>query len=255
MSKKYKGKLCAYCSEATAITGDHIFAREFFLPEDRDNLPQAPICEKCNAEKAELEHYLTALLPFGARHHQASRNLMERVPRRLDKNRKLAKQISESIRPAWIKDGSGLFLPTATVNFDSSRLDRLLRFVVRGLAWHHWKTYITPEDYVEVMLLTEIQSVDFLDRTSRWHAAHRFLGNFGNGTVQYRVIQAAEPAGLTAWAMSVYGGVAVPIGRIQEGFPREVSTVWWVVTAPKEVSPSLQRFSDHPGQQTICSTE
>jgi hypothetical protein len=44
MSKKFKGKTCAYCGEREAITGDHVFAREFFLPSDRADLPQAPIC-------------------------------------------------------------------------------------------------------------------------------------------------------------------------------------------------------------------
>jgi hypothetical protein len=43
MSKKYKGKLCAYCTNKAAEAGDHVFSREFFLVEDRDDLPQAPI--------------------------------------------------------------------------------------------------------------------------------------------------------------------------------------------------------------------
>ena len=64
MSKKYKGKLCAYCTNKAAEAGDHVFSREFFLVEDRDDLPQAPICDSCNNAKSKLEHYLTAVLPF-----------------------------------------------------------------------------------------------------------------------------------------------------------------------------------------------
>jgi 5-methylcytosine-specific restriction endonuclease McrA len=75
MSKKFKGKTCAYCGEREAITGDHVFAREFFLPSDRADLPQAPICGECNNEKSKLEHYLTTVLPFGGRHPASAENL------------------------------------------------------------------------------------------------------------------------------------------------------------------------------------
>lgn len=65
MSKKYKGKLCAYCGRADADTADHVFAKEFFLPPHRDNLPKVPTCSRCNGHKSKLEHYAVAVLPFG----------------------------------------------------------------------------------------------------------------------------------------------------------------------------------------------
>lgn len=64
MSKKYKGKICVYCADAISVTGDHVFAREFFLETQRDNLPQVPACEKYNNRKSVLEHYLTTVLPL-----------------------------------------------------------------------------------------------------------------------------------------------------------------------------------------------
>lgn len=48
VSKKFNGKLCAYCAKRKAETDDHVFAREFFLLEDRNNLPKAPACGPCN---------------------------------------------------------------------------------------------------------------------------------------------------------------------------------------------------------------
>lgn len=43
MSKKYKGKLCVYCGERPSTkTGDHVFAREFFLESERDNPIKVP---------------------------------------------------------------------------------------------------------------------------------------------------------------------------------------------------------------------
>ena len=40
------GKTCPYCALALAVTEDYIFAREFFLLDDRDNLPKAPACAR-----------------------------------------------------------------------------------------------------------------------------------------------------------------------------------------------------------------
>lgn len=73
MSKKFKGMQCAYCLDAVATTVDHVFSREFFLVEDRGYLPEAPACKACNDEKSRMEHYLTAVLPFGGRHDPGAR--------------------------------------------------------------------------------------------------------------------------------------------------------------------------------------
>ena len=75
MGKKHKGKPCAYCFERLSETADHVFARNFFLPSARANLPQVPACSLCNAQKSALEHYLTSVLPFGGRHKAALPNL------------------------------------------------------------------------------------------------------------------------------------------------------------------------------------
>ena len=148
VSKKLKGKICIYCSKAAATTDDHVFAREFFLLEDRNNLPKAPACRKCNEQKSKLpQHYLTAVLPFAGRHDQAVDNLMQNVTRRLPKNRRLSKDLVGTMQPAWIREVSGLFLPTMTINFDSGKLEELLKLVARGLTWYHWKTYVGPEYY------------------------------------------------------------------------------------------------------------
>ena len=91
MSKRFKGKICAYCSTRPAVTGDHIFARAFFLEDKRDNLPQAPACAECNGLKSTLEHYLTTVLPFGGRHPGASENL-EKGEARLSKKPKVTER-------------------------------------------------------------------------------------------------------------------------------------------------------------------
>lgn len=90
MSKKFREKLCAYCAKNTSIPqGDHLFAREFFLENDRNDLIKVPACDKCNNEKSRIEHYLTTILPFGGLHADAEQNLSAMVPKRLSKNKRL----------------------------------------------------------------------------------------------------------------------------------------------------------------------
>lgn len=115
MSKKFKEELCAYCGERSAVTGDHIFAREFFLTEDRADLPQAPICTQCNNEKSKLEHYLTTVLPFGGRHASSAENLGSIVPKRLARNAKLHRELAigqEDIPAGTLGEhGGGIAIP------------------------------------------------------------------------------------------------------------------------------------------------
>ena len=63
MGKRFKGKTCVYCAGASE-TGDHILAREFVPVAHRSQIPQVPACRRCNKDKSDLEHYLTAVLPF-----------------------------------------------------------------------------------------------------------------------------------------------------------------------------------------------
>src|SRR5437763_1960566 len=135
MSKRFRGGvLCVYCSTRPAVTGDHIFAREFFVESARTNLPQAPTCTTCNNEKSKLEHYLTSVLPFGARHADAHENLISMVPKRLRKNAKLHRQLSEGHS-------------SETIPIEGVKLEKLFGLIARGLAWLHWEIYLNEENH------------------------------------------------------------------------------------------------------------
>jgi hypothetical protein len=84
-------------------TGDHVFARSFFLEHRRENLPKVPACTVCNNEKSKLEHYLATVLPFGGRHDDAHRNLEELVPSRLGGNARLHRELAEGQEIAEIE--------------------------------------------------------------------------------------------------------------------------------------------------------
>jgi hypothetical protein len=116
MSKRFKGKTCVYCGAApSTTTGDHVFAREFFINVRRGNLPKVPACEACNHEKSKLEHYLTAVLPFGGRHTDSAQNLSTLVEPRLAKNAKLHSALSVGQGRVWSREG-GLLVPAMNAN-------------------------------------------------------------------------------------------------------------------------------------------
>jgi hypothetical protein len=89
--------------------------------------------------------------------------------------------------------------------------------VARGLAWHHWKLYLRPDDEVSVMLISDMNSALFASITSGWRNAQRIVGNLGNGTVHYVGVQAPDPPELTVWTISMYGGLVLSDDRRTAG--------------------------------------
>jgi hypothetical protein len=54
------------------------------------------------------------------------------VPPRLAKNQKLHRHLSSWRNKIWVEE-NGILLPNTTLPFDSSKLDELFRFIVKGL--------------------------------------------------------------------------------------------------------------------------
>lgn len=207
MSKKYKGKPCVYCAQKDSDAGDHVFAREFFLLEDRHNLPKVPCCRACNKAKSDLEHYVLSVLPLGGAHPQATSNILANLPRRLVKNERLHREISKTAQQAWLRNASGIYAPTLSVHFDGAKLEELLKYVARGLTWHHWGKYIGSDFYFRVLFPPEMLS-NYLQSQMHTLASESVVRNdLGRGTIQYEGAQAGEAPDLMFWAIALYGGV------------------------------------------------
>ena len=197
MSKKFKGKLCVYCVERPSTTADHVICREFFLPARRNNLPKVPACSHCNGEKSEVEHYLTALLAFGARHPDAAVNLAAMVPKRLNKNAKLYAELAEGFAQS-----GGQSLPV-----DHLRLERLFAFITRGLLWHHWNVILDPGNSVIASIFADSGTPFFERMLYRWNTPNRVSGNLGEGTFCYEGAQATDCKEMSVWRFAMYGGI------------------------------------------------
>lgn len=226
MSKKFKGKTCTYCGKLNSSTEpDHVFAKEFFLPNRRDNLPKVPTCRGCNKEKSILEHYLTAIFPFGGRHKDAFANLEKMVPPRLEKNKELLRELGQKKEKILVNVG-GLLVPSLKLPIDASKIGELFCFIVKGLLWHHWDVLLTQNHSVRAGSLTKIGEQIFQNLLNG-NASQRVMVNLGEGTFRYEGAQGIDSPHLSIWKFSVYGNLK--LGGDPE-MPSEISSLIWGIT-------------------------
>jgi hypothetical protein len=210
-SKRLTGKLCAYCP-APAATWDHVFAKKFFLPTRRADLPQVPACELCNRNKRDLEAYLMTVLPFGGQHRDALDNLQTMVPPRLVENKKLHQMIAQNTSEVLTLTRFGL-RPTMALSIEWEKLIELFEYVVRGLMFFHWRVRLTSEHCWYVVPSHSDPGFDrLLDGWVRGAAKARVGRNLGDGTFLYEGVQATENDALSAWRFWIYGGQKVAVG-------------------------------------------
>lgn len=232
MSKKYKGKTCVYCGKRkSSSSGDHVIAREFFPFEERVGIPIVPCCDKCNNDKSAVEHYTTTVLPFGSNTYYAGHMLQKYVAKRLERNRRLKKNIRRLAGRTWVKKESGLFVQTMTLPIEAEQIIELLKYIVKGLMYYNWN-YILPSDYVvNIRPVTEEQMEYFRTRVlsmSRDNYIHR---NYGKGCLIYHCTRSSEDPGISVWEINFYNGL-VMTGE-QGGRIKRVYFSCW--TGPKRI--------------------
>lgn len=233
MSKRYKGKTCAYCSTPHASeTADHVVAREFFLVEKRVDLPKVAACKTCNVEKSKLEHYLTAVLPFGGQHNDAGENLSTMVEPRLAKNKKLAETLAKGRRLVLYSRNGSPWTVRMTLPFDGERASELFRLITKGLAHWHWKLDLPDRDCIVLASFLRHAGEAMFQRLLAMNVRDRVAGNFGDGTFVYEGAQAVDDYRLTVWRMSLYGVVVGDGSRT----PAKQAIVVYAITAPKRMA-------------------
>ena len=231
MSKRFRDKPCVYClTNPSTTTGDHVFAREFFPEAARANLPKVPACESCNNEKSHLEHYLTAVLPFGGRHADALSNLQELVPGRLAKNAKLHRELAHGRGITLTEEQPGVRVPTMTLPFDSDRLHQLFGFIAKGLLWHHWAVALQAHHDLKVGSLTKFGETSF-SASLDLNAKQRVRCVLGNGAFSYKGVQGTNYPEFSIWKISVYGGLKLCGDPTA---PMEVVTGLGIITAERQ---------------------
>jgi hypothetical protein len=234
---QFKGHVCVYClTNPSTPTGDHIFARKFFLVHQRGNLPKVPCCESCGNKKAQLEAYLMGVLPFGGRHADAATNLSTMVPKRLAKNKRTHRTLAHGTSRVWVRGKSGIVARHLTVPIDGDKLEKLFAYIAKGLMWHHWRISLGPDCFAEAHLPTLSQQRQFVNLL-QMRAATRVHMNLGNGTFTYAGAQGGDNPQISMWEFEVYGGVEISGGLR----PHQAISRIYAMTGPMDVKVRAER--------------
>lgn len=237
-ARQFRGHVCVYCSVRPAVTGDHVFARGFFLPTARDHLPQAPACDHCNNLKSRLELYVASVLPFGGRHAHSKEHLQNLVSPRLEGNRRLHRTLAEGRAVAEVFDG---VQPrrTMTIPIDSSRVCELFGMIARALVLQEWGAYFGAEDGATATFLTKRGEVYFeklLNSASADRTTHKEVGD---GTFRYWGAHVEGSPSKSIWKFQLFGGAQLA-GDLAH--PMEIASSVGVITGRRKVVEPPPRY-------------
>ncbi len=207
-SKAFTGKTCVYClGEGISSSPDHVVARAFFPKEQRSGIPKVPACENCNNKKSALETYLTTVLPFGGRHEKSAQILTNQVPKRLDRNRKLRKQLAESFKSDIVVSSEGYIQVAKTFHVDASKIEELYKLIVKGLCWCEFKLLLPPETSDLEVGIVGPEFAPFIDNMMKMNGKQKCHKKLAEGLFQYEGVQATDNDLITIWKMSLYNTV------------------------------------------------
>jgi len=228
-SKKYKGVPCVYCTEAPSVGPDHVFARQFFLPQHRDRLPIVPACRACNGHKSTLEHYAAAVFPFGGRHRAALANLEEMVPKRLERNAPLRSRIREGMHQVLLRQPSGLVVPAGVVPIEFEPIEELFGLIARGLLWYHFRTLLRDDDLVTVQALNGELERFYEENFFAPLPRPPLTQKLGDDTVVYQGFQTSDCPQGSVWRIRLYGGLQLASSA---GGDDSIASTIGVITGP-----------------------
>lgn len=211
MSKKWKGKTCAYCGvPGSSQSKEHVLARAFVLDRHRGHLPAVPACKSCNAKKSALETYLATYLLAAGRHEHAAEMLQTHGPGRLRSNPRAREDFERAISKTWFPSRYSLFKPCEpTMLVDAEHLTEWLSSVCAGLIAHHWKIIVAGKVDFDVEPIA-LESEHLLEHVFASRASHR-VGpvTIGGGALSYQGAMDRSNEFFSAWRFMIYGGMVL----------------------------------------------
>jgi hypothetical protein len=212
MKKGRSTELCVYCELRPGTTADHVLARAFLGVAHRGNMPKVPACLPCNNRKAELERYLSAVLPFGGLHADASRLLSEDVPPRLANDLKLTRDLyaGRSFETVAGSDGApqvGMAMP-----LDGQKLIDLFAMIARGLIYWHWRHHLDP-GYTTTATVMRAPGQQVWERMlAHRNVTDHFGWAVGHDALRYEGWRDVTNLNVTGWQFQLYGGMVMSDG-------------------------------------------
>src|SRR5439155_6793138 len=110
---------------------------------------------------------------------------LESVPPRLSGNPSIRRALVQGRRKVWIQERHGLYVPTMVLPIQPGSIEKLFEFIVKGLVWRHWQSYIAAEHFVEVEVLRSGEENLWAYYFTNIHPDLKVSANVGNGTFLY----------------------------------------------------------------------
>jgi hypothetical protein len=202
--------VCAYCrGEGISTAGEHVISRQFFLEQDRRNLPKVPSCDRCNTLKSDLEKYALTVLPLGSRHPDAKVYSDANLRRRLDHNKSINQRLALEPIDRWEQQASGLLLPVSSIEIEQQKITSLFEYIVRGLFVYHWHEVLNMKWFPHVAVIKpDAEALVFTRVIQKMGTPlHTLQGNLGRSTLTYWGIRGSTSRWFSAWQFTLFGGL------------------------------------------------
>jgi hypothetical protein len=210
----------------------HVVARGFSPIDMRDNRPEVPPCESCNSDKSKLEHYATAVVPFGTQYPGSPRALASMVPPRLAKNARLHAPLATGMRSRFVLRDGMIWEQELALPLGGMQLARLFDYITRGLAFCHWGLLFPEDPYLVHTEFLASKGRELFDSLFELRAHRTGVQHLGGVAFTYEGVQSPESQYLTLWRMTLGGAV---MGNDEQA-PGETVTLAYGLTAPRRMA-------------------
>lgn len=209
---------CVYCGSKENITADHVPPKCLFPDPKPTNLITVPACEKCNnSYKKDDEYFRICVLTQPYNNPTGWKIWEEKVIRRtLRRSPSLRKRLLDNLIRVELRSPSGVYLGEGeALQFHVSRINRVVKRIVRGLYWYHYGSKLAPEIGFLITKDSDVSGVtDIINN-------YTDLSFIDKETFQYRHGIAAEDPDQSIWVLRFYTITTflVLTGKDQSLFP------------------------------------
>jgi hypothetical protein len=193
---------CIYCGSLEEGTRDHVPPRCLFpRPRPLDTVT-VPACRSCNQSyQLDDEHFAVAMgAQCYAEDPEAARVWTSIIRPLLARSPGLRTMLSQQIIDGPVQTPAGIVLPDRiAIRFSAPRIVRVVRRIVRGLLWHHYRH--VPASNIELVVFQEqIVHPEVADTLN----TRTVLSGVGDTIFRYRHGVASDAPDTSVWALQFY---------------------------------------------------
>jgi len=203
---------CAYCGSTKNLTRDHVPPRALFVHPRPGNLITVPSCVRCNQALSKDDEYFRHMLCLNERmrNHPDAESHLDAIRRSWQNPSKTGflRALLSGTGQVRLFSPSGLYLGRKSYyTVDLSRIESVIKRVVKGLFYHHRKSPL-PSRY-DVRVIMDDMMARYRNDPIFVRTLNALIGDaprtFGRNVFSYRVAFTPEDPCISAWLLQFYG--------------------------------------------------